>query len=98
MGTILTVPYLSRCLLAAVIWSHSAAAKLEQALLHAWFVRSMPGTLELRATLVMCREAGREIAPVLPVPVVHCIGTYKVQLYSRVPRMTGRMTAPENAS
>ena len=80
MGTILTVPYLSRCLLAAVIWSHSAAAELEQALLHAWFVRSMPGTPELRATPVTCREAGREIAPVLPVPVVHC--TVSVQLYS----------------
>ena len=80
MGTILTVQYLSRCLLAAVIWSHSAAAELEQALLHAWFVRSMPGTPELRATPVTCREAGREIAPVLPVPVVHC--TVSVQLYS----------------
>ena len=31
-------------------------------------------------TPVKCREAGSEIAPVLPVPVVHC--TVSVQLYS----------------
>ena len=53
----LTSLYRSLCSDTRAIRHHSAAAELEQALLHAWFVRSMPGTPELRATSVTCREA-----------------------------------------
>ena len=57
LSTSLTALYRSLCFDTRAIRHHSAAAELEQALLHAWFVHSMPGTLELRATPVTCREA-----------------------------------------
>ena len=57
LSTTLTALYRSLCSDTRAIRHPSAAAELEQALLHAWFVHSMPGTLELRATPVTCREA-----------------------------------------